>query len=59
MKKEIEVKVYKVHFYCDKCDKEVKFTGFIGMTNPPKYKHICECGELYWLDNQYPKIEFK
>lgn len=59
MKKEVEVKAYKVSFYCDKCGEEVAFTGFVAMSYPPKYKHICDCGEMYYLDNQYPKIEFK
>lgn len=39
--------------------REVEFTGFVGTSHPPKYKHVCECGEVYWLDNQYPTIEFK
>ncbi len=59
MEKEFEAKTYKVKYYCDKCDKEVKFTGNIGMSNPPKYKHSCECGEIYYLNKQYPSIEFK
>lgn len=59
MEKEFEVKTYEVKYYCDKCGKEVKFTGYMGMSNPPKYKHNCECGESYWLYKQYPTIEYK
>lgn len=59
MEKEFEVKTYEVKYYCDKCGKEVKFTGYMGMSDPPKYKHDCECGANYWLYKQYPTIEYK
>lgn len=59
MEKEKQVVPYEVAFYCDECNKLVKFTGMIGMSNPPKYKHTCECGAIYWLDKQYPAIIYK
>lgn len=59
MIKEVKVKPIRLHYYCDKCNQEVKATGFVGMSNPPKYKHICKCGEIYWLDNSYPMVEFR
>ena len=59
MEKEKQVMPYQVDFYCDECEKIVKFSGMIGMSNPPRYKHICECGAIYWLDKQYPTITYK
>ena len=59
MGKEKQVVPYEVTFYCDECNELVKFTGMIGMSNPPKYKHACKCGAIYWLDKQYPTIIYK
>ena len=59
MEKKIEIRAYEVRYYCDECGKEVEFVGYTAMSNPPKFKHNCECGESYWLDKQYPTIEYK
>ena len=59
MEKEKQVVPYEVRFCCDECNELVKFTGMIGMSNPPKYKHVCKCGAVYWLDKQYPTIIYK
>jgi len=59
MEKEYEVTPYRVRFYCDKCDKEVKFNGYVGMTHPPQYLHNCDCGKSYFLSKQYPTIIYK
>ena len=40
MEKEKQVVPYEVAFYCDECDELVKFTGMIGMSNPPKYNTL-------------------
>ena len=47
MEKEKQVVPYEVRFYCDECNELVKFTGMVGMSNPPKYKHACKCGAVY------------
>lgn len=59
MKKEKEVRVFEVKYYCDKCGKEVKFTGLSNLVSPSKYQHCCECGEKYWLNEIYPVIKYK
>lgn len=59
MEKAFKLVPFKVKYFCDKCGKEVKFDNLVGFSNPPKYKHVCECGEEYWLEKQYPTIEFK
>ena len=46
-------------YECDECNELVKFTGLIGMSNPPKYKHTCKCGVVYCLDIQYPTFIYK
>lgn len=58
MEKEVELKVFKIDYYCDKCNKKLVFSG-ITTGHPPIYKHSCKCGETYWLDKCYPKIEYK
>ena len=52
-------KANKVNFNCDKCGKEIKYSGIANLKHPPVYEHICECGEIYWLDNVYPNLEFE
>lgn len=59
MEKEKQVFAYKVSFYCDKCKNEVGYTGYVGMSSPPKFQHKCKCGETYWLDKSYPTIVYK
>lgn len=50
---------YWVYYLCDKCGKEVKYSGKILLSNPLLYEHICKCGEVYNLDRHYPTLEFK
>lgn len=59
MEKRNKVNAYEVRFYCEKCGKEVMFTGMINLSNPPKYKYFCVCGETYFLNKQYPMIDFE
>lgn len=60
MEKQIEMKSFEVHKYCDKCGTELTFTGEILLSNPEKYVHICEkCKNYEWLPKKYPCIEYK
>ena len=60
MEKQIEMKSFEIHKYCDKCGTELKFTGEILLSNPEKYVHICEkCKNYEWLPKKYPCIEYK
>ncbi len=43
----------KLKYYCKKCGKDVKFTGLVCFSNPQKYQHTCECGEVYFLDMEF------
>jgi hypothetical protein len=43
---------------CKKCNTEVKYNGFGLMANPPQYENECKC-RLYFLDKQYPSIDFE
>jgi hypothetical protein len=57
-------KVYKqpveLHYYCDKCNTELKFTGEVLLSNPEKYVHICSnCNKTEWLDKSYPCIVYE
>lgn len=60
MEKQIEMKSFEVHKYCDKCGTELTFTGEVLLSNPAKYVHICEkCKNYEWLPKSYPCIEYK
>lgn len=59
MIKKNRVNSYELRYYCDKCGKEVMFTGMVNLSNPVKYKHACVCGETYYLNAQYPTIDFE
>lgn len=60
MEKQIEVKTYEVHQYCDKCGEELTFTSEVLLSYPEKYVHKCEkCGNTEWFPKSYPCIEYK
>lgn len=60
MEKKIEIRAYEVRYYCDECGKEVEFAGTTTFRNPPQFEYVCcECGQTYWLEKQYPIIEYK
>lgn len=59
MEKESEVKAFKIEYYCDKCNKAIRFDGMVTLNIPPKYQYSCECGEKYLLDKLYPMIIYK
>ena len=53
----VEVRVYVVHYYCDKedCDGEMLSTGVMLTSDPPQYPHECnKCGESKTFDKVYP-----
>ena len=43
----------KLKYYCKKCGTDVKLTGLVCFSNPQKYQHTCECGEVYFLDMEF------
>ena len=60
MEKQIEMKSFEVHQYCDKCGEELTFTGEVLLSNPEKYVHKCnKCGNTEWHSKSYPCIEYK
>lgn len=60
MEKQIEVKTFEVHKYCDKCGTEMTFTGETLLSNPLQYVHMCEkCGKKDTFLQKYPCIEYK
>lgn len=60
MEKQIEMKSFEVHKYCDKCGTELTFTGEVLLSYPEKYVHKCEkCGHTEWFPKSYPCIEYK
>ena len=45
---------------CDKCGGEMKQTGAIYMTDPPKYPHACiRCDNTVTYTKSYPAIEYR
>ena len=52
----VEIKKYKVEYWCDKCGEGlVRPTGAVIDTNPPIYPHRCsKCGEDYCFAKTYP-----
>lgn len=58
---EREVKPVLVKMLCPVCySGELRPTGEINLTHPPKYNHTCsECGNGVVLEKQYPCIEYK
>lgn len=53
-----QARTFIVRYLCDECGTgEMKFTGSVFMTNPPKYKHECRCGAAKTLDRSYPDTE--
>lgn len=60
MEKQIEMKSFEVHQYCDKCGTELTFTGEVLLSNPAKYVHKCnKCGNTEWYSKSYPCVEYK
>ena len=60
MEKQIEMKSFETHQYCDKCGTELTFTGEVLLSNPEKYVHKCnKCGNTEWYSKSYPCIEYK
>ena len=60
MEKQIEMKSFEVHQYCDKCGEELTFTGEVLLSYPGKYVHKCnKCGNTEWYSKSYPCIEYK
>lgn len=60
MEKQIEMKSFEVHQYCDKCGTELTFTGEVLLSYPEKYVHKCnKCGNTEWFSKSYPCIEYK
>ena len=57
-RKEIkEVKYFDVRYKCE-CDGEMRATGLVYASAPPKYLHKCDdCGKEAVLDNTYPRID--
>lgn len=54
----VEVRTFRVVFRCF-CGGDAKSTGTMQTSRPPKYAHVCpKCKERYWLDKQYPFIEY-
>lgn len=46
--------------FCEKCKKELVFTGKSLMSNPPKYEHKCPvCGRIENLNYTYPRIAYE
>ena len=56
-RKEEPITTYKLSK--EEMEEYLRLRGYVGMSNPPKYNHNCECGESYWLEKQYPIIEYK
>ena len=60
MEKQIEMKSFEIHQYCDKCGEELTFTGEVLLSYPEKYVHKCnKCGNTEWYSKSYPCIEYK
>ena len=59
MKKYTTYKCALVHWYCDKCDEEVRYTGWINTEDLAykRYEHQCPvCKKKILLVNQFPYI---
>lgn len=60
MVKEVEVKVFEVRLYCDKCGTEMKHDGRVLCSNPPIYPYTCpSCGWDTGSTTKYPNISYK
>lgn len=60
MKIRRKVETYKIRMFCDECYGEMKQTGLVFPTNPPKYEHRCEsCGLINVFDVYYPYFEYE
>lgn len=60
MEKKSEVKCYKIELECEKCNKNMFFTGQTLLSHPPKYVHYCKnCEIKVNKDKKYPYIEYK
>ena len=59
-KREYEVDLVKVKYYCNFCGHELDYVGNVYPTNPKTYQHNCpDCGKRYKLDKIYPVIEYQ
>jgi hypothetical protein len=56
-----EMKVYQVHYTCDKCHEgNAIFTGMVYYCQPPAYQHKCDkCGDITSMDKSYPTMRYK
>lgn len=60
MVKATQVNVYKIEFYCEKCNVPVEYTGVNQLSDPPKLGHKCpKCGKTYLLTKISPSIEYR
>lgn len=54
------VQTVMVYKYCDRCGKEMHFTGQTLLTSPPKHIHVCpECGYTEPCDSIYPYLLYQ
>lgn len=57
--KEIEVKTFRIHYYCDECeDGELLPTGMLLSSWPPQFPHACNkcAANKIFSDKRYPII---
>lgn len=57
----VEVKIFVVHWIHDDCGGEFLPDGYVGMSNPPMYRHQCaKCLQVeFTRDGAYPLTQYE